>query len=65
MWSPKEWRPEDWIDKKQKILQLLSIELGNHLEEFADGILIGYRHSPQFEEDAETYCREQGWQEPS
>ena len=61
--APKEWRPSNWDEIKDKILhnvKVVSSPIANELiEETASTILEAYDRE-QFAEDAKTYCSEMG-----
>jgi len=66
--APKEWRPNNWENVKDRILQdagILGSPTANKLiEETASTILEAYDRE-QFAEHAKTYCSEMGWRPPA
>jgi len=65
--EPKDWRPSNWDEIKDKILhnvKVVSSPIANELiEETASEGLEAYDRE-QFAEDAESYCLEMGWTAP-
>ena len=68
MAEPRDWRPENWDEIKDKILhkaEIMTSRIADKLmEETASEILEAYYNSEQSREDAWTICREEGWQPP-
>ena len=62
--NDSDYRGQEWDRAKSKALDRVVGYIDEWLEELVSRAIDDYIDSSKFIEDAETFCREQGWKEP-